>query len=49
MFGVGPSAVMMAFARARGATSAEIVRYETSADDEPGADRAVGYPGVVIR
>jgi AmmeMemoRadiSam system protein B len=49
MCGVGPTAVLIAFARARGATSAEIVSYATSADDEPDADRAVGYPGVVIR
>ena len=49
MCGVGPTAAMIAFARARGSTSAEIVSYATSADDEPDADRAVGYPGVVIR
>lgn len=49
MCGVGPTAAMIAFARARGANSAEIVAYGTSADDEPGADRAVGYPGVIVR
>jgi AmmeMemoRadiSam system protein B len=49
MCGVGPTAAMIAFARARGATSAEIAAYGTSADREPEADRAVGYPGVIIR
>ena len=49
MCGVGPTAVLIAFARAKGATSAEIVAYGTSADDEPNEDRAVGYPGVVVR
>lgn len=49
MCGVGPTAAMIAYARARGASSAEVVAYGTSADDEPGDDRAVGYPGVVIR
>jgi hypothetical protein len=48
MCGVGPTAVFIGYGRARGASSAEIVAYGTSADDEPDADRAVGYPGVVI-
>jgi hypothetical protein len=48
MCGVAPTAVMIAYARARRAPSAEVVKYATSADDEPGADRAVGYPGVVV-
>ncbi len=49
MCGVGPTAALIGYARARGAASAEIVAYETSADDEPDADRAVGYPGVIVR
>lgn len=49
MCGVAPTAFMMEYALARGATTADVVRYATSADDEPGADRAVGYPGVVVR
>ncbi|HKS17221.1 MAG TPA: AmmeMemoRadiSam system protein B, partial [Planctomycetota bacterium] len=49
MCGVGPTAAMIAFARARGATSAEIVAYGTSADREPNEDRAVGYVGVIIK
>jgi len=48
MCGVAPTAAMIAYARARGAASAEVVRYATSADDEPDADRVVGYPGVVV-
>ena len=49
MCGVGPTAALIAFARAAGAASVEIVAYGTSADDEPNEDRAVGYPGVIIR
>jgi AmmeMemoRadiSam system protein B len=49
MCGVGPTAALIAYARARGASSAEVVAYETSADNEPDDDRAVGYPGVIIR
>jgi AmmeMemoRadiSam system protein B len=48
MCGVAPTALMIAYARARRAAAAEVVKYATSADDEPGADRAVGYPGVVV-
>jgi hypothetical protein len=48
MCGVGPTAVFLEYGRARGAGSAEVVSYATSADLEPDADRAVGYPGVVI-
>jgi len=48
MCGVGPTAVFLEYGRARGASSAEVVAYETSADGEPEADRAVGYPGVVV-
>ncbi|HTF56079.1 MAG TPA: AmmeMemoRadiSam system protein B, partial [Planctomycetota bacterium] len=48
MCGVGPTAVFIEYGRARGAASAEVTAYGTSADDEPDADRAVGYPGVVI-
>src|SRR6185295_15054444 len=48
MCGVGPTAAFIEYGRARGASSAEITAYGTSADDEPDADRAVGYPGVVI-
>ena len=48
MCGVGPTAALIAFARARGACAADIVAYGTSADDEPDATRAVGYPGVVV-
>jgi hypothetical protein len=49
MCGVGPTAALIAYARAKGAAGAEVVAYGTSADDEPGDERAVGYPGVVIR
>ncbi len=49
MCGVAPTAALITYARARGAKSAEIVKYATSADDEPDADRAVGYPGVIVR
>jgi AmmeMemoRadiSam system protein B len=48
MCGVGPTAALIAFARAAGALSAEIASYRTSADDEPEDDKAVGYPGVVV-
>lgn len=49
MCGVGPTAALLAFAKARGGASAEIVAYATSADDEPRADRAVGYAGAIVR
>ena len=48
MCGIAPTAAMIEYARARGASSAEVVAYATSADGEPGADRAVGYPGVIV-
>jgi AmmeMemoRadiSam system protein B len=48
MCGVAPTAAFIAYARAKGATGADIVAYATSADDEPEADRAVGYPGVIV-
>lgn len=48
MCGIAPTAVFLSYSRARGARAARIVRYETSADREPDADRAVGYPGVVV-
>jgi len=48
MCGVGPTAAFIEYGRARRAGSAEITAYGTSADDEPDADRAVGYTGAVI-
>jgi AmmeMemoRadiSam system protein B len=48
MCGVSPTAAFIAFGRAAGAATADLVSYATSADDEPDADRAVGYPGAVI-
>lgn len=48
MCGAAPTAALIEYALCRGATSAEVVKYATSADDEADADRAVGYPGVVV-
>ena len=48
MCGVAPTALLMEYALARGARSATVLAYATSADNEPGADRAVGYPGVIV-
>ncbi|MBI2933729.1 MAG: AmmeMemoRadiSam system protein B [Planctomycetes bacterium] len=48
MCGVAPTAAMIEYARARGATRAADVRYATSADDDAGAELAVGYAGVIV-
>ncbi len=48
MCGVGPTIAFLEYGRARGAAAAERVSYATSADADPGDDRAVGYPGLVI-
>lgn len=48
MCGVAPTAVFMAFGKTMGFKKAERLAYATSAENEPGADRAVGYPGLVL-
>ncbi len=49
MCGVAPTALLMEYSRARGARAATVVMYATSADREPDADRAVGYPGALVK
>ena len=48
MCGVIPATVMLCFARARGATRAELVDYATSGDAFGDRARVVGYAGVVV-
>lgn len=48
MCGYMPTAAALAYARARGATSAELVRYETSGDRTGDRRSVVGYAGVII-
>jgi AmmeMemoRadiSam system protein B len=49
MCGIVPATVMLLAARARGATSAELVRYGNSGDVSGDDRRVVGYAGIVVR
>jgi len=48
MCGYMPTTAALAYARARGASSAELVRYETSGDRTGDRGSVVGYAGVVV-
>lgn len=48
MCGYGPTIAMLTAARRTGATSAELIKYATSADISGERDRVVGYAGIVI-
>jgi AmmeMemoRadiSam system protein B len=48
MCGVLPATAMLAYARARGATRAELLAYATSADAFGDTSRVVGYGGVSV-
>jgi MEMO1 family protein len=49
MCGMGPAVVMLTATRRLGATSAELVKYATSADISGDYERVVGYAGVIVR
>ncbi len=49
MCGYGPAAVLMAAARAMGATAGELVRYQTSAEASGDYSAVVGYAGIIIK
>jgi AmmeMemoRadiSam system protein B len=49
MCGYMPAVVMLAAAKAMGATSAELVRYATSAEVSGDYDRVVGYAGIIVK
>jgi AmmeMemoRadiSam system protein B len=49
MCGVVPTTVMLLAAVARGATSAELVRYGHSGEVSGDDARVVGYAGVIVR
>ena len=48
MCGYMPTTAALAYARARGATSAQLIRYETSGDRTGDRRSVVGYAGVII-
>ncbi|MSP63585.1 MAG: AmmeMemoRadiSam system protein B [Myxococcales bacterium] len=48
MCGVIPATVMLEYARARGATRADLIAYATSGDAFGERDRVVGYAGVTV-
>jgi AmmeMemoRadiSam system protein B len=48
MCGYMPAVVMLAAARAAGATGAELVRYATSGEVSGDFDRVVGYAGIIV-
>ncbi|MCK4299120.1 MAG: AmmeMemoRadiSam system protein B, partial [Planctomycetes bacterium] len=48
MCGYMPTAAALAYAQVRGATSAELVRYETSGDRTGDRRSVVGYAGVIV-
>jgi AmmeMemoRadiSam system protein B len=48
MCGVLPATAMLGYARARGATRAELLAYATSADASGDTSRVVGYAAVVV-
>ena len=49
MCGYGPTVAMLTATRSLGASSAELVKYATSADVSGDKERVVGYAGVVVR
>ena len=49
MCGFGPAVAMLTAAQKLGATSAELVKYATSADVSGDRDRVVGYAAVIVR
>ena len=49
MCGYGPTVAMLTGARSLGASSAELVKYATSADISGDKERVVGYAGVVVK
>ncbi len=49
MCGILPATAMLAYANARGASSAELLAYATSADAFGDTSRVVGYAGVAVR
>jgi AmmeMemoRadiSam system protein B len=49
MCGYAPALVMLAAARALGATSGELVRYQTSGDTSGDFNSVVGYAGIIIK
>jgi len=48
MCGYAPVAVMLSCAKALGATSGELVKYQTSGDITGDNDSVVGYAGIII-
>jgi MEMO1 family protein len=48
MCGIFPTVTMLVYAKERGATKAELVRYETSGDITGDYDQVVGYAGVMV-
>lgn len=48
MCGYAPALAMIGYARARGAESARLVKYDTSATTSGDTDRVVGYAGMVV-
>jgi AmmeMemoRadiSam system protein B len=48
MCGAAPALAMIAYARARGARSARLAAYDTSATASGDAERVVGYAGIVV-
>jgi MEMO1 family protein len=49
MCGIGPTVVMLTAAKRLGATSAELIKYATSADVSGDRDMVVGYAGIVVK
>lgn len=49
MCGICPAFIMLVCSKARGATKAELVRYETSGDTTGDYNAVVGYAGIIIR
>lgn len=49
MCGFGPTVVMLTAAQQLGASRAELVKYNTSADISGDLDRVVGYAGIIVR
>lgn len=48
MCGYGPAIAMLTFAKAMGATQAELVKYATSADTSGDRSAVVGYAGIIV-
>jgi hypothetical protein len=49
MCGVAPAVAMLSAAKEMGASSAELIKYQTSGDVTQDRSQVVGYAGIIVR